>query len=384
MSPSNTSRVFCAAAALALSASACGDLDNMTTVKDLRVLAVRTDPAGFLVPLDDPSSLKDTTAKVTALVVDPQQPNGTMIVTSQSCPDFIDTITAASGKPSKLCPGPDVTDTFPAPLDTILRTTPATTGSAMPVAGTPFQYEPQTTFGLTPEQVSLFFMNGSTGVKEIDQSVGYNRDFGTDAIVNLSFSLGDESTAAIKRLVYWPLLAPENLTPAPNPDPSKPSPTCPTSQVVNQNPDLEAIDLFHRRADGIPTDAYDRAAMPALSLANGDQLFVQPVFTDALAEHYFLRVRNAETNVVETQCRKELLTFQFFATAGTFEPAERTSELPVFLTPPDNGHIPTDSQWKAPKKSSDLPADGHVTLWVVTRDERGGVSFASRAFVVAQ
>lgn len=383
MSASNTSRVLCAAAAMALCASACGDLDNVTTVKDLRVLAVKTEPAGFLVPLDDPSSLKNTTATVTALVVDPLQPNGTMIVTGQSCPDFIDTITAASGKTSKLCPGPDVTDKFPAPLDTVLRTTEPMTGSAMAVASTPVQYEPQTTFGLTPEQVSLFFTKAKTGVQEIDQSIDYNRDFGTDAIVNLSFSLGNESAAAIKRIVYWPLLAPEDLTPAPNPDPSQPSPTCPTSQTVNQNPDLDGIDLFQHRADGIPTDAFDRTATPTLSLANGDQLFVQPVFTDALAEHYFLRVRNAKTNVVETQCRKELLTFQFFATAGAFEPAERTSELPVFLTTPDNGHIPTDSQWKAPKKSGDLPADGHVTLWVVTRDERGGVSFSSRAFVVA-
>jgi hypothetical protein len=52
------------------------------------------------------------------------------------------------------------------------------------------------------------------------------------------------------------------------------------------------------------------------------------------------------------------------------------------LTPPDNGHIPIDSQWKAPKKASDLPADGNVTIWVVTRDERGGVSWSSRGFVI--
>jgi hypothetical protein len=135
--------------------------------------------------------------------------------------------------------------------------------------------------------------------------------------------------------------------------------------------------------DGIPTDAFAPMATPTLSLANGDELFVQPVFTDALAEHYFLRVRNATTKAVETKCRKELLTFQFFATAGTFEPAERTSELPPFLTVPDNGHIPTDSQWKKPKDGAGLPADGRVTLWVVTRDERGGASFSSRTFVVA-
>ena len=87
-----------------LGAGACGDLDNITTVKDLRVLAVKSEPAGFLVPLDDPGSLTNTTATLTALVVDPLRPSDILTLTGEACPDYIDTITAASGQSSKLCP----------------------------------------------------------------------------------------------------------------------------------------------------------------------------------------------------------------------------------------------------------------------------------------
>src|SRR5262249_49490230 len=113
----------------------------------------------------------------------------------------------------------------------------------------------------------------------------------------------------------------------------------------------------------------------------GDQLFVQPTVNEFAAEPYLLRVRNADTGLVETQCRKELLTYQFYATAGTFEPAERTSELPVFLSTPANGHIPIDSQWKPPKAEK-IPADGNVYIWVVARDERAGASWTSRQLVL--
>jgi hypothetical protein len=121
--------------------------------------------------------------------------------------------------------------------------------------------------------------------------------------------------------------------------------------------------------------------MPPTFSASTDQLFVQPTFDESIEELYFLRVKNNNTGQIETQCRKELITFQFFATAGTFSPLERTSELSPVLTPPDNGHIPIDSQWKPPKADA-LPADGNVTVWIVARDERGGVGFERRSFVV--
>jgi hypothetical protein len=360
-----------AMAVLAVGAGACGNLDNVTTVHDLRVLAVKAEPAGFLVPLDNPSSLTDTTATLTALVVDPQQPSSILTFSGQACPDYIDTITSASGRGSKLCPGRNVTDKFPAPLDTALATTDLPPGTATSLDALPIEYDSKVVFGLSPAQLGLFFSPTPTGIPSLDQSIQYNRDFSLDAIVNLTFDLGAESAAVIKRVVYWPLLPPD-LVPT--------NTACSGVQVPNQNPELQSLDFFRHRVDGIPMDVYADQLATTLSIAT-DQLFVQPGFSEFEAESYLLRVRNAETGLVETQCRKELLTFQFFATAGTFSPAERTSELSPLLTAPANGHIPIDSQWKPPK-AADLPADGMVTIWVVARDERAGAAWKSRQLVV--
>jgi hypothetical protein len=375
------SRALALGAAAALALGACGNLDNRTDVHDLRVLAVRSDPAGFLVPLDDPASLGDTTATLTALVVDPQKPSDIMTFSGEACPDYIDTITAASGKSSKLCPGRDVTDKLTAqlPMDVAkdLQTTELPPGTAVPINLSTIEYNPKLVYGLTAGQLGLFFApphpDGSppTGDPAIDQAIQYNRDFSFDALVNMTFQIGDESASALKRIVYWPLWPPDRV-PA--------GTACSGVQMPNQNPDLQGMGFFRHRVDGIPADEYGDPFVPTLSLAS-DELYVQPTFNEFAAESYLLGVRNADTQMVEVQCRKELLTFQFFATAGTFSPPERTSELSPLLTAPANGHIPIDSQWKPPK-ADQIPADGLVTIWIVARDERAGSSWLSRKLML--
>jgi len=158
-----------------------------------------------------------------------------------------------------------------------------------------------------------------------------------------------------------------------------PDTACSGAQAQNTNPDLQNIGLFRHRVDGIPSDLYVDD-VPTISIAT-DSLYVQPTFNEFTTEHYLLRVKNAQTGMVETQCRKELLTFQFFATAGTFSPEERTSELSPIFTTPANGHIPIDAQWNPPK-AAQIPADGMVTIWVVARDERAGASWLSHKLML--
>jgi hypothetical protein len=357
----------------ALALGGCGDLDDITTVKDLRVLAVKSEPPGFLVPLDHPEMLTNTTATLTALVVDPKKPLDILTLTGEACPDYVDTITAASGQSSKLCPSRAVTDQFPSPYDQDLATTQLPPGTTVPMLNSAIEYDPQVVYGLTPGQLTDFFTTSAQSAmfQPINQAILYNRDFSMDAIVSLTFTIGDETASALKRVVYWPLLPPE-LVPA--------GTDCPATQVANTNPVLTDVGLFRHRVDGIPTDPWNDGTMPTLTIGT-DELYVQPAFDATAAEHYLLRVKNAETGLIETQCRKELLTFQFFASAGSFSPEERTSELsPVFMTP-DNGHIPIDSQYHMPK-TADIPADGSVTVWIVVRDERAGVGWMSRTFAL--
>jgi len=359
----------------ALALAGCGNLDDVTTVKDLRVLAVRAEPAGFLVPLDAPDSLAphDLQATLTALVVDPQGQGRTLTFTGLACPDYLSTVQPLEGQASRACPDPAATAALPPPLDTALAATPLATadlpGQALPVSA--IEYHPQVTFGLTPAQLGLFFLPTVTGDAEVDATIAYDRDFGMDAIVDLTFQLGDESARVLKRLVYWPLLPPAEV-PA----------TFTQPQLPNHNPRLIDLQFFRHRdaTTGEIMDPYPDTA-PTLSLAAKDKLFVLPVPAPDAAERYLLRVRNTQTNVVETEdVARELLTYQFYATAGTFSPDTRQSEPSPILSPSD-GRVHIESEYQPPK-ATELPADGQVTVWVVIRDERAGTSWDSRTFVI--
>jgi hypothetical protein len=371
-------------AGVALAATACGDLDDVTRVHDLRVLAVAAEPPGFLVPLDSPMSIPETEATLTALVVDPQMKATTLKLSAEACPDYIDTITAASGKNSKLCPTADVTNKLPPPLDTALATKALADGASVaPAAPSTIEYAPSVKYGLTKEQVALFFSPTPSGSPAIDQSIAYNRDFSMDAIVSFDFVLGDEKASAIKRIVYWPELAAADVSadaihPKMAGDP--PDLDCPAGhvQVANKNPVLDALDFYRHRVEGEPQDPY-AAAEPTLSLAANDELYVQPVWDPASIEKYFLRHKNAELGKIVTECHHELLTFQFYATAGSFGPQDRQTELPPLFD--RDSVVRTESRWNPPK-AADLPADGKVTVWVTARDERAGVGWKSRTFKI--
>jgi hypothetical protein len=361
---------------LALGAGACEELDNSTTVKDLRVLALKAEPAGFLVPLDDPGSIAVTEAQLTALVADPKGNMAEVSVAGEACPDFIDTITAATGMTTKVCPGPAAIAQLPPPLQPLLQTQTLPSGTAPPTTEFPVQYEPKVTFGLSAAQVAAFFNDPAknpTGIPTIDLATGFNREFSFSAIVNLQFGLGVQTASVVKRLVYWPQLRQDQL-------PADMG-MCAFPQVPNQNPLIKTVDFYAKRNEetGDTEEPYPMATIVPV----GGELYVQPTYEPASAEYYLLRVRKPEQNVIVTECKHELLTFSFYATAGTFAPPERQSELlPIFTSPGDKVHL--DSKWEPPKKPEDLPADGKVTVWVVVRDERAGSSWFTRTFTVAK
>ncbi|HVZ75060.1 MAG TPA: hypothetical protein VHJ20_21910 [Polyangia bacterium] len=376
-----------AALALVVLGAGCGSLPDPTTVRDLRVLAVKAEPAGFLVPPDDAKSLTTTDAKLTALVVDPMGQTMTLDVTAVGCPDFIDTITSASGKGSKLCPDAATTNALPKPLDTLLATSDLPDSTAMPIdsmTGSPIEYGPTATYGVSADKLDDFFSLATKNDPVLDsdtfrQSVQYNRDFGMDAIVGFTFGLGTEQATALKRIVYWPLLPDAdtaNVTPLQPDDP--PRKDCPDTQVANQNPVLTRVDLYRHLVEGKPTDLY-ADAVPTVSLSAKDELYVEPVWDPASIEKYYLRSKDGNTGAITTQCHHEQLTFNFFATAGTFSPADRTSELPPFLD--KDSVLRTDSKYGMPG-IADVPASGVVTIWVTARDERAGQTWSSRTIKV--
>jgi hypothetical protein len=354
---------------LALGAAACGELPDPTTVKDLRVLAIKCEPAGFLVDLNDPGSASEAalTAQLTALVVDPTGGSQEVSLSGVGCPDYIDTITSATLQGTKLCPPESATSSFPPAIADLLRTVtiiPADAPQSFPPAMTndpsilnDYEYHPTLAFGLRPDQIAAFFSPTGFGVPAVDESIALNRDFGLPAIVNMSIDLNGQHADALKRVVYWPLLE--------------------YGQQPNKNPTLDAIKLYRHRDDatGNPIDEIDLAMnpIPTVSISAKDKLFVEPSYANAV-ESYLLRVNDVENMRVYTRMvERELLQFQFYATAGTFTPGQQFSELNPILS---GGTLHTDSEYVLPK-IEDRPADGRVTIWIVTHDERAGSDWKS-------
>jgi len=355
--------VAAAAVASALSAG-CVNLDDVTTVKDLRVLAVQADKPGFLVDLDAPGSAAaaDLTATLTALVVDPKGNGAELTFSATGCPNYLDAITAASTTGTSLCLAPGTDGNLP---DILRSVSIAPAASPIgPIVAYGNEYHPTLApFGFTPEQIGAFFSLPAPD-PTFANAIQYNRDFGIDALVNLTFTLGTEQATAVKHLVYWPKLDP--------------------AETPNQNPILDHLEFYGARDEvtGQPINRLDD--MPTISLSAKDKLFVLPApppgqtWMDQ-SEIYPLRVRNGQTHEIETRMVQELMLFDFFTTAGTFGPAERRNEVPPFASPGAQIHI--DSQLQLPAEK-DLPPNGVTDIWVVVHDERAGESWAHGTVII--
>jgi hypothetical protein len=346
---------------LAVAAGAgCLNLDDVSTVKDLRVLSVQAATPGFLIDLDTPGAVApgDLQSTLTALVVDPKGGGAAVTFTAAGCPDILDAISGASVQGVTLCAAPGTDTNLPSVLQSVSIT--PLVEPTFPVVAGGIEYHPQTSsFGLTPEQISVFFTPPPDGTApDLVTAVQNNRDFGIAALVNMTFTLGTEQATVLKRLVYWPKLDP--------------------AQVPNQNPILDHLEFYGAR-DAVTGQPINRLTdMPTISIGAGDKLYVLPApppgetWADQ-EEIYLLRVRNPQTKEVETRTTQELLTFDFYTTAGTMGPSERRNEVPPFANPGAMIHI--DSELSPPAVDK-LPVGGVTDIWVVVHDERAGESWA--------
>jgi hypothetical protein len=368
----------------ALAGAGCLNLDNPTTIKDMRVLAVRSDPAGFLVNLADPGggglTPADLQATLTALVVDPKGASQTVTFSALGCPDLIiDAITSATGQGTHVCPAPG---TEPAPPPGFAALAPELATSPIPGDGSTLNADPASPpdaatggieyhpalppFGFTPAQLALFFTPQMTGNPVIDQTISYNRDFGMDASVTINFALGTEAASTVKRIIYWPDLSS-------SPDLAATFPADLQPEKPNTNPTIDRIEFYSAR-DPVTGDPTGLTGTGTTTVRVGDKVYVLPVPAADAVETYPLRVRNTQTQAIETQVTQELLLFDFFTTAGTFSPAERRNAPPIFSAPGSPIHL--DSELNLPA-AADIPASGgFIDIWIIVHDERGGTSWS--------
>jgi hypothetical protein len=334
-SPPSRPPVLLAAAAAAAIAGlpwACTpDFDNITTIKDLRLLAIAATPAEVLV---DPATLTSADRAtieaqlpeftVSALVVDPAGAGRAVSYQVEACGnDPLEGNADPSGRPGRV--GATVAQ---APCPT--GSTRVAEGSALPAAdGTvvlPIAFTPS--FDLLAAAVRADPLGIELGLP-----------------LKLSFVIraGAEEVVAVKRVLLSPRLSPD--------------------QQPNANPVIDAL-LWRpdRDAAAMPLDP----AVP-LPLRRGTRLRIGPTPGDA--EPYEARSYSREQRRFVTEAvSAETLRYAFFATAGTLGPGNTSTEPSLLRT---NAQVDLESVYSAPSEGPRL-----VDIFVIVRDERTGASWA--------
>jgi hypothetical protein len=149
----------------------------------------------------------------------------------------------------------------------------------------------------------------------------------------------------------------------------------PEDRRANANPRIREVRA--RRGANDPQNADQPVATSscrpdrsgALQVRSGEPISFVPVATEDAQEVYQVPTFDGGTRTFT-----ETLSYAWFATAGTWS-AEETGGPPDLVG--NQPHLA--SQWTAPTVESDTLVD----LWVVQRDERGGLSWSTMCAAVA-
>jgi hypothetical protein len=350
---------------LAAGAVACTNFEDPTTVIDLRALAVQVEPSEIVLSVDltdprnptvDPNN--NPLLAVTPLVADPEGRRRALRYTILACPN--DPFAAAppgAGQGGGAFPSGGARTTVGSALcdeaspNTWTLMAPTTVEAGAPPT---FMVQP------TADQLRAAFMADLFPDQFGNIHGGF--DLGMPFVLDLRIDADYESIRVIKRALYWAL--PINAY-----------------QVPNQNPVMASLVSYPDR-DPATLLPFPPNAMTTVEpgtpfeVKAGTKVWFEPARAEA--EPYWTTVIDANTHqAVPFAVEKETLRYRFFATAGTFSPAQTSSELLPGVVAIGPVHI--ESQYTA-------PADyiGPVTLWVVVREDRGGESWLERQLEITR
>jgi hypothetical protein len=349
------------ALALALALAACADFPNPSTVTDLRVLAVRVEPAEIILDPAAPGAVPDII--LTPLVVDPRGGGRPLRLSIDVCPNDPTAATPPgnaddpTGYPSG---GPHTSvgsarcDRHPDRVAVAAGVDPAVT--------------PAVVARLDPAWVTAAFARdvfiGTDGKPHGGFDLGMPLVFQitASALNDGGGASGDpaDTVVAIKRAVLW--AAPVRA-----------------DQRPNVLPVISSVRAYDRRDDAtaeplpdavVPLDEGTPLPVPA------DGLWIDPALGEA--ERYVTAVlERSSGQAVPYEVARETLRYDFFATAGSFGALETSSEPPPGVAAPPRPHL--ESKYRPPPPN-ERPAE--VTIWIVVRDDRGGVSWVTRSLFV--
>jgi hypothetical protein len=363
--------------ACALGAPACTNFQDVSTVVDLRVLAVAADPPDVLLKVTglptDPSARPDPSALGIDL---------TSIPTIQLTPLLVDPPADAAGRAVtwqlSACPN----DPYGAsPPGSVMGGTMDPGGGANNTVGSTLCDDARVRLSPIP---GVFANGASAGVQlsAADLLTSFKTDVyldqygnphgGFDLGMPLNFQVtasdGLQMVKAIKRVTFWAETWP--------------------GQTPNQIPTILSVNLFSQRDDTTfdlqdPAGNLDVTAPAHAALDAG--LWMLP--TGVTAEMYTPVVinrdppyqaeqeRDANGNIVLVQ---ERIRYAYYTTAGHFDPPRTVNQL----LPGTQGTVHIESHFIPPVTLDEVPVDAasglHLaTVWIIVRDDRGGESWVT-------
>lgn len=361
-----------AALAALLASAACTSFEDVTTVLDLRVLAVTTEPSEIVLtitglPTDpaapiDPAALAIDPASipkviVTPLIVDPREGIPAPTFALAACPND----PYGAGPPMNMGGGgPDPSGGARSSVGSTVCPAP---GPGVPTwsfgdghaAATPVDVQ------LTPEQLLAAF-KADVYVDQYGQVHG-GFDLGMPLNLQLTVSNGVDTLVAIKRVLFWATMLP--------------------GQVPNHAPTIPLIESYRERDEKTwdPIGPITPVDDDVLRVPLGTKLWLRPQLPPADVESYVTTVisRDPPHRAVPTTVERERIRYAYYATAGHFDPARTVSEL----VPGVSGTVHLESRYVPPATLDDVPVDAMTgerlaTVWIVVRDDRGGESWVTR------
>ena len=358
-------RTLACALLATVAGAACTDFEDPTTVIDLRALAVQVEPSEIVLSVDltdprnpvvDPAS--NLPLAVTPLVADPMGGGRELTYTILGCPN--DPFAAAppgAGQGGGAFPSGGARTTVGSALcdEASPNTWTLMPEMTVPAGGAPPTFIVQP----TADQLRAAFMADIFPDQFGNLHGGF--DLGMPFVLDIKIAANDdEEIRVIKRALYWAL---------PINDDQRPNQT-PVMASMKSYPARDEATLLPFPDTEVPVDAGTPFEVRA-----GTKVWFEPARAVA-EENYQTTVIDPDTHLAKPYTvEQETLRYRFFATAGTFAPAQTSSELLPGFVEITEPHI--ESEYSAPTDFT-----GPVTLWVVVRDERGGESWLERQLVI--
>jgi hypothetical protein len=353
-------RCLCLLALASAAAPACHTFDDPSTVHDLRILAVKVDPSEVI--LED-AATEPPALTLTPLIADPAGGGRAVTWTLRACPNDPRGPAPPNANPESNYPAGGAY---------------ASVGSERCAADSPLTRSiPASGEAQRGAQISWRFSRAELDAafavdRFVDQAgvVHGGFDLGLPITLELVATAGEESAVAVKRALFWAGKVRDDQRPN----------SIPTVAEVRayggRDPDSQmplgrVVTLVAGEPRMVPPGAI---------------LWVEPAPADA--EPYVTAVIDRLTDqVVPHQVEHETLRYTFHATAGTFLPLQTSNQLDFGMSS-STGRVPLESRYRAPGAEA-LPVDPatgrhrlDVTIWIVVRDERGGMSWTERKLLV--